>query len=122
MSRLGAASPWLRSLALVALRAAGRGHLLPLSRHHRLHLRHRRRGPEHPGRLCGQFSLGHAALMAMGAYTTAHPEQGAGTNAVLRRRPGRISGSASCRHRVAAGFGALLAFPALRVRGPYPPW
>jgi ABC-type branched-subunit amino acid transport system ATPase component/ABC-type branched-subunit amino acid transport system permease subunit len=67
----------------------------------------------------GQFSLGHAALMAMGAYTTALLTKalaplpffaGSGLHIWLGVMTGTI---------VAAGFGALLAFPALRVRGPY---
>ena len=67
----------------------------------------------------GQFSLGHAALMAMGAYTTALLSkalapipffQATGAHIWL----GMVAGTA-----VAAGFGGLLALPALRVRGPY---
>jgi branched-chain amino acid transport system permease protein len=67
----------------------------------------------------GQFSLGHAALMAMGAYTTALLTKAlaplpffAATG--LHIWLGVVSGTI-----VAAAFGALLAFPALRVRGPY---
>ena len=67
----------------------------------------------------GQFSLGHAALMAMGAYTTALLTKAlaplpffAATG--LHIWLGVIAGTI-----VAAAFGALLAFPALRVRGPY---
>jgi ABC-type branched-subunit amino acid transport system ATPase component/ABC-type branched-subunit amino acid transport system permease subunit len=67
----------------------------------------------------GQFSLGHAALMAMGAYTTAILAKAlapvpffAATG--LHIWLGVISGTI-----VAAATGALLAFPALRVRGPY---
>jgi branched-chain amino acid transport system permease protein len=67
----------------------------------------------------GQFSLGHAALMAMGAYTTALLTKAlagvpffAATG--LHIWLGVLTGTI-----VAAAFGALLAFPALRVRGPY---
>jgi branched-chain amino acid transport system ATP-binding protein/branched-chain amino acid transport system permease protein len=67
----------------------------------------------------GQFSLGHAALMAMGAYTTAILSKAlapipffAATG--LHIWLGIVFGTG-----VAAAFGALLAFPALRVRGPY---
>ena len=67
----------------------------------------------------GQFSLGHAALMAMGAYTTAILTKAlaplpffAATG--LHIWLGVIAGTI-----VAAASGALLAFPALRVRGPY---
>jgi ABC-type branched-subunit amino acid transport system ATPase component/ABC-type branched-subunit amino acid transport system permease subunit len=67
----------------------------------------------------GQFSLGHAALMAMGAYTTALLTKAlapvpffAATG--LHIWLGVIAGTI-----VAAAFGAFLAFPALRVRGPY---
>jgi ABC-type branched-subunit amino acid transport system ATPase component/ABC-type branched-subunit amino acid transport system permease subunit len=67
----------------------------------------------------GQFSLGHAALMAMGAYTTAILTKAlapvpffAATG--LHIWLGVVAGTI-----VAAVSGALLAFPALRVRGPY---
>ena len=67
----------------------------------------------------GQFSLGHAALMAMGAYTTAILTKAlaplpffAATG--LHIWLGVVAGTI-----VAAASGALLAFPALRVRGPY---
>jgi branched-chain amino acid transport system permease protein len=67
----------------------------------------------------GQFSLGHAALMAMGAYTTAILTKAlapvpffAATG--LHIWLGVIAGTI-----MAAVFGLLLAFPALRVRGPY---
>jgi len=67
----------------------------------------------------GQLSLGHAALMAMGAYTTAILTKAlapvtffAATG--LHIWLGVIAGTAA-----AAALGALLAFPALRVRGPY---
>jgi branched-chain amino acid transport system ATP-binding protein/branched-chain amino acid transport system permease protein len=67
----------------------------------------------------GQFSLGHAALMAMGAYTTAILSKAlaplpffAATG--LHIWLGIVAGTI-----VAAASGALLALPALRVRGPY---
>ncbi len=67
----------------------------------------------------GLLSLGHAALMAVGAYTTALVTKAlaplpffAATG--LHIWFGMIAGTA-----VAAVFGALLAFPSLRVRGPY---
>ena len=48
------------------------------------------------------------------------PDQGARADLFLRGRPACTSGSASFAGTVvAAVFGALLAFPALRVRGPY---
>ena len=67
----------------------------------------------------GQLSLGHAALMAMGAYTTAILTKALAPVAFFAATGlhiwlGVIAGTA-----VAAAFGALLAFPALRVRGPY---
>ena len=67
----------------------------------------------------GQLSLGHAALMAMGAYTTAILTKALAPVAFfavtgLHIWLGVIAGTAA-----AAAFGALLAFPALRVRGPY---
>ncbi len=67
----------------------------------------------------GQISLGHAALMAMGAYTSALVSKGleaypmivaSGMNVWI----GMVSGVI-----VASIFGALLAYPSLRVKGPY---
>jgi len=67
----------------------------------------------------GQLSLGHAALMAVGAYTTAllskavaHVPLFAATG--IHIWLGVVAGTAA-----AALFGALLAIPALRVKGPY---
>jgi branched-chain amino acid transport system permease protein len=67
----------------------------------------------------GQLSLGHAALMAMGAYTTAILTKALAPIAFFAATGlhiwlGVIAGTAA-----AAALGALLAFPALRVRGPY---
>jgi ABC-type branched-subunit amino acid transport system permease subunit len=67
----------------------------------------------------GQFSLGHAALMAMGAYTTAILTKALAplpffASTGLHIWLGVLAGTV-----VAAASGALLAFPALRVRGPY---
>jgi ABC-type branched-subunit amino acid transport system permease subunit len=76
----------------------------------------------------GQLSLGHAALMAMGAYTTAILTKALAPLPLfaltgLHIWLGIVAGTV-----VAAAFGALLAFPALRVaasarrqaRGPAP--
>jgi ABC-type branched-subunit amino acid transport system ATPase component/ABC-type branched-subunit amino acid transport system permease subunit len=67
----------------------------------------------------GQLSLGHAALMAMGAYTTALLTKALAPASFFAATGlhiwlGVIAGTIA-----AAAFGALLAFPALRVRGPY---
>ena len=67
----------------------------------------------------GQLSLGHAALMAVGAYTTAILTKALAPLAFFAATGlhiwlGVIAGTAA-----AAAFGALLAIPALRVRGPY---
>jgi branched-chain amino acid transport system permease protein len=67
----------------------------------------------------GQLSLGHAALMAMGAYTTAILTKALAPIAFFAATGlhiwlGVIAGTAA-----AAALGALLAFPALRARGPY---
>jgi branched-chain amino acid transport system permease protein len=67
----------------------------------------------------GQFSLGHAAFMAMGAYTTALLTKALAAipffaQSGLHIWLGVVSGTL-----VAALSGVLLAVPALRVRGPY---
>lgn len=67
----------------------------------------------------GQFSLGHAAFMAMGAYTTAILSKSLNTipffaQSGLHIWLGVIAGTI-----LAALSGILLAIPALRVRGPY---
>jgi branched-chain amino acid transport system permease protein len=67
----------------------------------------------------GQFSLGHAALMAMGAYTTAILSKALAPMPFFAATGLHIWLGVVLGTCVAAGFGALLAFPALRVRGPY---
>jgi ABC-type branched-subunit amino acid transport system ATPase component/ABC-type branched-subunit amino acid transport system permease subunit len=67
----------------------------------------------------GQLSLGHAALMAVGAYTTAILTKALAPVSFFAATGlhiwlGVVAGTVA-----AAAFGALLAFPALRVRGPY---
>ncbi len=67
----------------------------------------------------GQFSLGHAAFMAMGAYTTAILSKSLNTipffaQSGLHIWLGVIAGTI-----LAALSGIVLAIPALRVRGPY---
>ena len=58
----------------------------------------------------GQISLGHAGLYAVGAYTTALVSTQWGWSFWLSAPLGVL---------MAAGFGALLALPALRAKGPY---
>ena len=67
----------------------------------------------------GQFSLGHAALMAMGAYTTAILTKALAPIPFFAATGLHIWLGIVLGTIVAAAFGALLAFPALRVRGPY---
>jgi ABC-type branched-subunit amino acid transport system ATPase component/ABC-type branched-subunit amino acid transport system permease subunit len=67
----------------------------------------------------GQFSLGHAALMAMGAYTTALLTKALAPLPFFAATGLHIWLGVAAGTIVAAAFGALLAFPALRVRGPY---
>src|SRR5262249_51465799 len=67
----------------------------------------------------GQFSLGHAALMAMGAYTTAILSKALASYPFFAATGLHIWLGVLAGTIVAAAFGALLAFPALRVRGPY---
>ena len=67
----------------------------------------------------GQFSLGHAALMAVGAYVSAL------TSIALSDSPPLVSSGANVWIGMIAGAaaagvaGAALAFPALRLKGPY---
>jgi branched-chain amino acid transport system permease protein len=67
----------------------------------------------------GQFSLGHAALMAMGAYTTALVSKSLAPVPYFAASGLHIWLGVLAGTLMAAAFGALLAFPALRVRGPY---
>lgn len=67
----------------------------------------------------GQISLGHAALMAMGAYTSALVSKGLEASPMIVASGlnvwiGMVAGTI-----VASVFGALLAYPSLRVKGPY---
>jgi ABC-type branched-subunit amino acid transport system ATPase component/ABC-type branched-subunit amino acid transport system permease subunit len=67
----------------------------------------------------GQFSLGHAGLMAIGAYVSAIVSQALATIPALVLVGGNVwIGMVS--GIIAAGIaGAALAFPALRLKGPY---
>jgi ABC-type branched-subunit amino acid transport system ATPase component/ABC-type branched-subunit amino acid transport system permease subunit len=67
----------------------------------------------------GQFSLGHAALMAVGAYTTALLTKPLASLAIFQATGAHIWLGMATGTAAAALFGAVLAFPALRVRGPY---
>jgi len=67
----------------------------------------------------GQFSLGHAALMAVGAYTTAILTKALSQIPIFQASGAHIWLGMAAGTAMAALFGALLAFPALRVRGPY---
>ena len=58
----------------------------------------------------GQISLGHAGLYAVGAYTTALTSTKLGLPFWLSAPLGVL---------LTAAFGALLALPSLRARGPY---
>jgi branched-chain amino acid transport system permease protein len=67
----------------------------------------------------GQFSLGHAAFMAMGAYTTAILSKNLAAIPVLAQTGLHVWLGVACGTIVAACSGIILAIPALRVRGPY---
>jgi ABC-type branched-subunit amino acid transport system ATPase component/ABC-type branched-subunit amino acid transport system permease subunit len=67
----------------------------------------------------GQFSLGHAAFMAMGAYTTAILTKYLNTTPLFAQTGLHIWLGVVCGTVLAALSGILLAVPALRVRGPY---
>ena len=67
----------------------------------------------------GQFSLGHAAFMAMGAYTTALLTKALATISFFAQTGLHILLGVICGTVVAALSGIVLAVPALRVRGPY---
>jgi len=67
----------------------------------------------------GQISLGHAALMAVGAYATALLTKALAPIEFFHATGAHIWLGMIAGTIVAALFGAVLAFPALRVRGPY---
>jgi branched-chain amino acid transport system ATP-binding protein/branched-chain amino acid transport system permease protein len=67
----------------------------------------------------GQFSLGHAAFMAMGAYTTALLTKALAPLPFFAHSGLHIWLGVVCGTLVAALSGVVLAVPALRVRGPY---
>lgn len=67
----------------------------------------------------GQFSLGHAAFMAVGAYTTAILTKQFASIAFFKATGAHIWLGLGAGTALAAAFGGLLAIPALRVRGPY---
>ena len=67
----------------------------------------------------GQFSLGHAAFMAMGAYTTALLTKALAGIPFFAQSGLHIWFGIVCGTILAAISGIVLAVPALRVRGPY---
>jgi ABC-type branched-subunit amino acid transport system ATPase component/ABC-type branched-subunit amino acid transport system permease subunit len=67
----------------------------------------------------GQLSLGHAALMAIGAYTAALLSKGLASTPFFAASGLHIWLGIVVGTIAAALFGALLAIPALKVRGPY---
>src|SRR5262245_49284778 len=67
----------------------------------------------------GQFSLGHAAFMQMGAYTTALLTRAVATIHFFAPTCLHILLGVICGTLVAALSGIVLAVAALRVRGPY---
>lgn len=67
----------------------------------------------------GQFSLGHAAFMAMGAYTTAILTKALAAVPFFAVSGLHIWIGVLCGTIIAALSGIVLALPALRVRGPY---
>jgi branched-chain amino acid transport system permease protein len=67
----------------------------------------------------GQFSLGHAAFMAMGAYTTAILTKALAAVPFFAASGLHIWIGVLCGTVIAALSGIVLAVPALRVRGPY---
>ena len=75
----------------------------------RLHLRHRRRGLLILTGFTGQASLGHAAFLAIGAYTAAYLQQYNVPFPVYFLAAGLLTGV----------VGALVGFPALRLQGIY---
>src|SRR6185503_8306906 len=67
----------------------------------------------------GQFSLGHAAFMAMGAYTTALLTKALAAFPIFYTSGAHVWLGVACGTAIAAVSGIVLAVPALRVRGPY---
>ncbi len=67
----------------------------------------------------GQFSLGHAAFMAVGAYTTAILSKSLAGVPLFKATGAHIWIGMGAGTLLAAIFGGILAIPALRVRGPY---
>ena len=67
----------------------------------------------------GQFSLGHAAFMAMGAYTTALLTKALAGFPIFYTSGAHVWLGVACGTAVAAVSEIVLAVPALRVRGPY---
>jgi branched-chain amino acid transport system permease protein len=67
----------------------------------------------------GQLSLGHAALMAVGAYTAALLSKGLASMPFFAASGLHIWLGIIVATIAAAVFGALLAVPSLKVRGPY---
>ena len=78
---------------------AGRGQLLPLSRHHRLHLRHRRRRAEHPCRLCRAVLARPCRADGDGRLHDRAAQQGARPNPVLSGDGGPYLARHGRRHR-----------------------
>ena len=67
----------------------------------------------------GQFSLGHAALMAMGAYTSAIVSKALGAHSLFAATGFHVFVGMAAGVTMAAIFGAILAYPALKLKGPY---
>ena len=67
----------------------------------------------------GQFSLGHSAFMAMGAYTTAILSKSLASITFFGQTGLHVWIGVVCGTIIAAMSGVILAIPALRVRGPY---
>ncbi len=73
--------------------------------------------------IAGQFSIGHAGFMAVGAYTSATITLGAasrlGSDAPASLMTGIFVGSLVAGGLLAAGAGYLVGLPSLRLRGDY---
>jgi branched-chain amino acid transport system permease protein len=67
----------------------------------------------------GQFSLGHAGLFAIGAYTTALVSKGLARVPLVEAAGLHVWTGVVVGIGLTCVFGALLAYPALRVSGPY---